>query len=695
MTSKISFSKMTGQDFKRRIWVSAIILLGFFVILPLTGLIKLETILQQLADGILQTSSAVQRIENWIGPANEMTSIWVVVSAVLCGFTGFSYLHSRSKLDLYHSIPVRREKLFFSQYVSGLCSFLIPFILCEVFSLLVCLIRGVLTAELAAVWGSSLIVHCVNFLVFYHVAILAVMLTGRMLVSVLGMLVFWGYVPLLMVVFQSYTASFFDSYYQMYGNTSGVVKILSCFSPISLCFNESFLSYTGLNAVTTGSWWTSMLVTILMAGILLAAVVIIYKKRPSEAAGRSMAFAKTESPIKIFLLVPMAMAGGLILRSVSYSQSDIWLFFGILFGLLVSHGIIEVIYHYDIRKVFSRKVSLALAGAAVLIVTVVYRVDLFGYDNYIPNENLVASAAVSIEDMHTGIEYMEYKEENGHYSYTDPTTYRLGHMELEKISDVLDIARAGIRNLNDKTEPDENTSFSYVTVKYNLNNGKEVYRQYRVELDGIEKQLESLYSSTEYKKAQFPLTAMDTSLFGKVYVSDIMRNESMLSVSSSDAEKIIKTYCRELEQITYAKMKEQPAIGSLRFEVTEQPEVYLDSMIYPVYPFFEETLELLENAGCELPEKIDPEKVKKIEVTRYVYESYPDEQILNDTVEKVYDDEKSIEEILNGLASAYDYSFDMDINWEVAVTMRNQYDEEETQYYSFRKGAVPSFIEEE
>lgn len=697
MTSKISFSKMVGQDMKRRIWVPAMLFLGFFLCLPLAGLFTLETALHELSEGIITSEQVVEQVLSWIGAGNAMTSFLVVVSAVICAFTVFSYLHSRKQLDVYHSIPVKRGKLFLTQYLSGFSLFMIPFLVCEVFSLLICLIRGMLTGEVAAAWGSSLLMYTLYFLVFYHVAIFAVMLTGRMLVSVLGMFVFWGYAPLLMVISQGYMATFFDTYYGMFESNGGFMKILSYLSPITLCFNGQFTDYTGLTGVSLQSWWLKLLLTVLAAMVLFAAALILYKKRRSEAAGHSMAFQRTESPIKVLLLIPLSMGCGMIFRSISYSQSDFWLFFGVLFGLVVFHGVIEVIFHYDIRKIVSRKVSLGIAGAAALLVTVVFRADLFGYNFYLPREDRVESMSISLQELNTRIDYFEPSSEGKEYNYTDNTRYRLKHMKLKEAPEVYEIAKAGIDNLKSKEKMDQiNETGTPLTavIKFTLNGGNEVYRQYTVDLDEVEPQLEGLYANMEFKEAVFPILTMDIEEVRSLRVSDISDYDYALTMSGGEKQKLIETYQSELKQISYAKMKNQPAIGSVWMDL-ERGFVYGDYLTYPLYPFFSQTIDLMKQHGFEAATEIDPDQVIKVEVGKYESESIYEQELDGLLDIKVYEDKEQIAEILENISWEHDDNLYTDDNWEVNVTMRNRYGEENTHYVSFRKGAVPDFVEEQ
>ena len=53
----------------------------------------------------------------------------IFLLAVLCAATGYGHIHSREKLDFYHSLPLRRMQWFSISYLSGLLIFLIPYLI--------------------------------------------------------------------------------------------------------------------------------------------------------------------------------------------------------------------------------------------------------------------------------------------------------------------------------------------------------------------------------------------------------------------------------------------------------------------------------------------------------------------------------------------------------------------------------------
>ena len=116
MTSKISFFKLLRENLRHRGWL---MILMFFInafLLPINFQMRLENVLHiQFTD---MTSNQMKvwveqnrqlAAEQVLGPSNGMIMAAVLVAALLCGVTGFAYLHSKEKVDFYHSIAVRRR----------------------------------------------------------------------------------------------------------------------------------------------------------------------------------------------------------------------------------------------------------------------------------------------------------------------------------------------------------------------------------------------------------------------------------------------------------------------------------------------------------------------------------------------------------------------------------------------------------
>ena len=143
MTSKISFFKLLREDIRHRGWLMILMLVISAFLLPINFQMRLENVLH-----IQFSDMASNQMNVWVqqnrqlaaaqvlGPSNGMIMAAVLVAALLCGVTGFAYLHSREKVDFYHSIAVRRRQLFLVQYLSGIIIAAVPYVVCVLIAVL-------------------------------------------------------------------------------------------------------------------------------------------------------------------------------------------------------------------------------------------------------------------------------------------------------------------------------------------------------------------------------------------------------------------------------------------------------------------------------------------------------------------------------------------------------------------------------
>ncbi len=80
-------------------------------------------------------------------------------------------------------------------------------------------------------------------------------------------------------------------------------------------------------------------------------------------------------------------------------MEQILILFGLIFAFLLSYGIIEIIYNFDIRYAFCYKKQILICAVLSLIIAGVFRFDIFGYDSYIPKEDKIESMSVAISEI--------------------------------------------------------------------------------------------------------------------------------------------------------------------------------------------------------------------------------------------------------------------------------------------------------
>ncbi|MCH1982875.1 DUF6449 domain-containing protein [Ruminococcus sp. OA3] len=701
MTSKISFFKMVRSDMKRRIWVMALLFLGFFIVLPLGCMLKVGNYQRMLADGGIKAADLFEMTARYVSADNYLVAAGIVVSAVLAAFTGFSYLQSKNKLDLFHSIPVKRETMFGMQYVSGLFIFLIPYGVNILLMLIVCITRTVCTAAVMNSFIVGIFIQLFYFLLFYHVVIIAILMTGRILVSVFGTIVFFGYAPVLQAVVCGYYQTYFDTFY-MSGN-SLFHKILGYLSPATMYINHMTVFYEKEQnsiSVLLENWF--MLAAVIgIAAILLVVALWLYKKRPSEAALHSMVFPKSKPVIKVLLLTVLSAACGLFFAGMAMEAVDFWAVFGIVFGAVILHCIVEVIYSYEFKKVLSQKITFFISLGVVLLFAAVFRFDIFGYDTRIPQENKVEAMAVSVSGLDDYINYSVQTDEEQLYSYS-MDEYRFKYGKMEDIKAAYALVRQGVENEKVQGYKDsKGENWTLVSVKFYLKGGGVKYRSYHMRDEDLESIIPSLYNTPGFKGGEYPLLNMNIQNpeIKQVELSDAYHANEIMSITKEDAQKLLAVYQDELREASDEDLKPEAVIGVLDFYKDSYEEL---ATACSVYESFEETRSLLSELGYDMQGKPEVSEVDQITIYNYTEDysmdtaDYSSIAMVNEDGSVTFTETNDIQEILDNSIINRNSSLYEEMGYNISMVMErtDESGNKMMSYYSFKRGMVPDCVTE-
>lgn len=616
MTSKISFFNICKENMKRRLWLLVLTVLVFFVSMPLAMMV----ILQNEAGWGITERRCLDIFSSFFGMG--VNSILTAGFAILCAVAGFAWLFSKKKVDLYHSVPVRREMIFAACYINGILLYLIPYLV----SCLICLliisryltISGSLLSMAAMTFG----VHILFFLFFYNLMLVAVMLTGNMINCLLTGGVLFVYAVAVRGILELYLGFYISTYY---GQIS-LLEELRFTSPLMafLYFTDRFVIHDDvvMSYAAGGSFALYLLqcfVLMVLAGVI---ALLLYKKRPSEAAGKSIAFVKILNLYRILLVIPLSLGSGIFFEALVDTNSDgvgiAWLIFGLIFGLVLSHGFIEVLFQMDIRGMFSYKKQLLVTGVVVFLLAFSIRGDWYGINKAMPKQEKVSSMAVYIPGLSEGYSYVNnFRGEEVYYSERE---YYLETMELTDPA-VYEFAEKGMEFSTQKKEwqEDQSERISF-TVKYNCRNGKEIYKQYWLDSLQAAPYLEVIYNSKEYKDTVLEKfrdgTAMDMSITDFSYDSQNLPDQWV--------PEFLEIYCREYEALTLADAVDGVA-AIMDFECVKEGKRLCYARNVPIYTACEESLRFLEEHGIDtsmMVNRFDPDRISSIELNIYDEERY-------------------------------------------------------------------------
>lgn len=655
MTSRSLFFKLMKEDLKRKLWAVGLAFLSFFFWMPVAAAMGISRLKQNLElwiqTGAVFENGAVTAQEHYqtmllnlvpdiLGFRNVLVAMTIGGAAIVLAITGFMYLHSRKQVDFYHSIPVRRELLFLVKYLDGFLIVLSMYLLNMFFAVGVFGANGVGPSVTA---GPSLIVmavHMVGFLLIYGLMTIAVILTGNFFVSILGGITLFSYVPALIALIQGLMHLFFVTV-----NLRNV--------PVSdwIIHGSPISYYTWLVGVGAGEKPENYGTLLGNAGMALiaallmgAAAMLLYRRRPSESAGRAMAFSVTKAPIKILITVPITVCAAVLFWSAYHSLP--WAIFGFALGLVITHGIIEMIYHFDFRKLLANPLHMGISALLALAVIAVFRYDLVGYDHYLPAESELESASIYGYGLRDWNDYgLPVKSETRsayQWNYMDGGDYAAANMTLTDYPAISAIAACGIETAESARENQirnrweagqyEDGYWVSLEVGYRLRNGKQVFRTYNMNLSKVREEFDRIYETEEYKKGIYPVLSYQADNITGVYEWRGMEIRQAELEPEQIAE-LLAAYQEELTALTFTERENAAPVTTLRFltaaerqyikdiTITKTPNYIGDFALsnmnevnfFPVYPSFTKTLALLEKAGSSTKE-VRPEDVERIEI---------------------------------------------------------------------------------
>ena len=736
MTSKSLFFKLMKENFKARLWTFAISCLGFFfsVIVATAMMISIYGRRTYTAlDYRESISTMVDSFKEYIGTGNPLFAFGFLMLAMIMAMSGFAYLYSKKKVDLFHSLPVKREMLYFVKIVNGILMVLVPYIVSMAIVSILMAVNASGIGFLPEVF-SSILEWSLLFLLNYMVAMLAIMLTGNMLIGVLGYAFFCFYFPILGYIITEYQSTFFSTYY---GPGFFVEKVLPNTSSLVLIFNASL------------STATRAIVSILASLVLLVINLVLYKKRASEAAGKSMAFNIIKLPIKFMTVILISI----FMFIVTYEIMDMNFFWGVFGGIVsgvIAHCLMEIIYNQDFKKIFAKKLEMGVAIAIAFIFIGIFAFDILGYDRYLPKEGNIKSTAVVTRYLENNNSQYCYKMrpwKNGGYAddiydvmYMDDKAVEamvFDRMDITNKEAVLELAKIGIDG--GKSYESNSGSTERVVISYTLNSGRKVQRLYYIDENILLEKLGAIYDDESFKKSSYPILSDNAEDIVSVDYNGIGNDNKHIELSDNTIKtKLIETYKREFSEFKYETRRKSHPFASIRLN-NEVMQEHLKSLLkdryfenafegghdsdwvnamdkvgyYPIYPEFTETIKLLKDLGANVYEKMSLENIPeitsgegidRIEITYYVldptskYRSYEhrgviysDEEDIVGILDKINFNDPPYKDLLNEEA---DVNISMYLKDGADMNLQGDYDNR-GMYISalyFKKGDLPDIV---
>ena len=679
MTSRNSSSNisMIFATMRRNTWLLVMAVVGFIFAGPVASAIRAESksqIASMSETGSpnlinINMKSAAQRIMDTF---YVCSTIIVVIGAVLAALVLFNYLTSHKKTDLFHSLPISRERLFAINYLAGFGIFLLPFILGFILNALTVAALGYAGYFAWGLYFLFALKLILGFFCIYSITVMSMALCGTTIMSLMITAAINAVFPILLAIGQSLKMYFYETYY----HHIDIVSIWSQrTSPVANMIGEAT--------------WLNIALLAIIGAVALFLAVLLYKKRSSEAAGKSLAFRRSKHIVKI----PVALVGTLAFAAIFYEISNnitAWLYFGGIAGAILICQCLEIWIEGEFAAVKRGWLSVVIVAVICTGVFAYIDYDLGGYDKYLPEAEKVASVQLEMNDVDS---YLTNTEINQPYpteindNLSLPVKNNLILTDPATIKAATDIAAYGIEHLNGYTvyqqdsivvkedvvaesedidnvatyssvdtvnaEPATYCGMTDVSVIYKLKNGKTVRRTYHnLDIGDLRNSLVTVLDDKTYRGEYAMLLSAEPK---QMVIREInnLKNRSVYGRQMPDEThtKLAATYLQEYKTLTAQTMASEIPIGYISIltfndtgNMPKSPQAALKSgrglnesypyfaCSYPIYPSFTETVSLIQGLYGEDFFENDMDNINNIEISYLLEEGESDDD--TDSVEK-------------------------------------------------------------
>jgi len=537
----------------KRFWLIA------FSFAFLLGLIILQ-FLNYIYDrvwGRYATISPLDAAREVFGYSDIAVILMFSIFSLIAALAVFSYIHYQRNTAMIHALPITRNSLFTTHYLSGLTLVMLPLLISGAILIAGELIMGITHIGDSVLW---ILVSAIILLLQYSFAVFVGMFTGHMAAHALYFFIFNFLAVFLEEVIGTVLSSLLFGY-------SGQSSLLTPLSPI--VYLENLLS-----GFLYGSGNYVVLACYALAGLLFAwGARSIYRKRHMETAGDVVSLQIMKPVFKYSVaFCSSALLGNIIVNLMNFGRGFVVFLVSYLIGGFIGYFAAEMLLRKTVR-VFKQVKGFLVFSLVIAAFLCGIHFDLFGYETYVPNPgeievmyvdnynymDLAAKVALKPEsydpEQHRYIFMDSEMTENPPAKLDEEMIRQLRQMpgiieRPETIEKAVAFHRVIANNawsldnqnwaeagyIDDKSPGVRAFSLS---IAYRLKNGRIVERSYYlpyVEGSGgeLETRLLDLLSSAEVMEKAYPILKVDADDMNFIQVMFHDSNNTVLSLTSAE-----------------------------------------------------------------------------------------------------------------------------------------------------------------
>lgn len=425
---------------------------------------------------------------------------------VLAAMAMFSYLYNNRSAGMVHSLPVRREGLFLTSYLSGLVCLLGPNVLVWLLTLgAEGLCSGYVNLYTVTVWLAAQSAMCIFF---YSFAVFCAMFTGHLL----ALPAFYGILNFLAVALMTLLDVLFEPFLYGYaGLTNTAEEVVWWLTPAIRLGENVRWGNNGLGYHLLG---VPELVIYTVAGLVFATLaLLVYRKRHIESAGDVVAVAAVRPVFKYGVALCSGLSFGYWLYALFGFEAPFGLMGSLLLWTFIGYFVAEML----LKKSF--RVWKAWRGCGVLLVLVAVGLaslqgDAFGFVTRVPAANKVVSVKV---------------DGRGSYPYDGGRSFEFETEDADLIEKAVALHQTIVDTRYDDLYAKDNPEYIRFYVTYTLTNGTTMRREYGTHVypgSKLEQPARDFYCDPQVAELSYGMDNIDPTRLINAEVSSLWNTKS-------------------------------------------------------------------------------------------------------------------------------------------------------------------------
>ena len=493
---------------------------------------------------------------------------YAAVVPTVAALLAFRFIHSKKHSIFVHSLPVSREANFISTVLAAFSLMALPVILNGT-------ILGVMSlcgyGELFNLSGVLIWVGYNLFAMFimFGAAVFCAALTGNSF-AFIGLN---ALLHLIAIIITAILSIFSIEFLYGYPNSTELIDVAAKWNYVTYIFNLG-LNYDYTAETPLPFNWTMFIIMAVTAVIFYVLALILCKKRRIETAEDVAAY-KVFGPIFKYMLTFFAAGGVFAIYAGDLTEMFIPLIVTLLLVTAIVYFALEMIIRKTLKVWGSYKGFIAFLVCFALFVSFFAFTTGFGYETRIPADESIESVSVG--------NYKPYGQE-------------------EKFSQSPEVIAFVLKMQSELTEPEmryitrefQVERYNSIWIKYKLKNGREISRNYFVDIVTYHGYMSALFEQKGYRESFVEAFWIDE----KTLTSFEINHRNVGDMTDEDKRELLSIMREDVLNMDYEEYRYGGWSKTLSFRGAYLPDrYYTESANVSINANFEKTVAYLVEKG--------------------------------------------------------------------------------------------------